>query len=339
MNSAMIANPLISVITVNYNHSDDTVLMIQSLKECSYKNIEIIVVDNGSQNDNPTIITDKFPDIKLIALPNNLGFAGGNNEGIRYATGEYLLLLNNDTEVDPGFLEPMVSVFQENKDAGMVSPRLLFYHSEEKKTIQYAGAERINLYTGRGRNIGWGEIDKGQYDYVRQTDYAHGAALMLSRKVLSEIGCMPDVYFLYYEEHDWCSAMVKKGLKAYYVGKSKVYHKESVSIGKNSPIKTYYMTRNRIVYLRRNANWGSFFLAMLFFLFISAPVAVFRMIKNKESHLIRFFIAAINWNFFHISTLKGFPQLTYKDQAFPQLTGVSKSFETHSKFVESINKN
>lgn len=330
--------PLVSIISVNYNHSEDTLLMIRSLKKCTYKNIEIIVVDNGSYNDDVSVISSEFPEVKLIMLPNNLGFAGGNNEGFRYATGEYMLLLNNDTEVDPGFLEPLVEVFLSHSDVGMASPRLLFYHSPEMKTIQYAGAKRINLITGRGRNLGWGETDHGQYDHVCQTDYAHGAALLLSRKLLDEIGCMPDVYFLYYEEHDWCTAMQKKGLKAYYVGTSKVFHKESVSIGKNSPIKTYYMTRNRMVYLRRNANWGSFLIAMLFFLGISAPVAIFRLLKNRESHLIPFYISAINWNFFHFADLKGFPQLKKRGDGLPDLVGTYHHLESHSKFVKSVNK-
>jgi len=330
--------PLISIITVNYNHSTDTIAMIHSLKKCSYKNIEIIVVDNGSQHDDPSSILKVFPEIKLVLLPNNLGFAGGNNEGFRYANGEYFLLLNNDTEVDVGFLEPLVETLQNNENAGMVSPRLLFYHSPEMKTIQYAGAKKINLLTGRGKNLGWGETDRGQYDYICETDYAHGAALMLSKKILLEVGCMPDVFFLYYEEHDWCTAMQKKGLKAYYAGTSKVYHKESVSIGKNSPIKTYYMTRNRIVYLRRNANWFMFLIAMMFFLFISVPVGIFRFLKNKESNLIKYFTSAIAWNFLNIRGLKGFPRLQKTNNDLPILTGTYNHLASHSKFVESIKK-
>ena len=329
--------PLISIISVNFNHSHDTILMIKSLKNCSYKNIEIIIVDNGSYNDSPTEITNQFPDVKLILLPDNLGFAGGNNEGFRYATGEYILLLNNDTEVDPSFLEPLIATFNEYSDAGMVSPRLLYFHSPDKKTIQYAGANRINLISGRGSNIGWGEIDNGQYNSVYKTDYAHGAALMLSRKVLNEVGCMPDVFFLYYEEHDWCTAMKKKGLNPYYVGTSKVYHKESVSVGKNSPIKTFYMTRNRIIYLRRNADWLSFYLAMFFFFFISVPFAIVRMTKNKEFHLFQYFFSGISWNFKNFKGLKGYPKLVSKEGTLPEIINSQNNYKMHSAFIKSIN--
>ncbi len=330
-------NPLVSIVTVNYNHSEDTLLMIKSLKQCSYKNIEIIVVDNGSFNDNVSSISTEYPDVKLIILPHNLGFAGGNNEGFRHAQGEYVLLLNNDTEVDPNFLEPLVSVFQNNKNVGMASPKLLYFHSPEMKTIQYAGSEDINIYTGRGKNIGMGEIDNGEYNQVRQTDSVHGAALLVSKKVLTEVGCMPDVFFLYYEEHDWCSAMKRKGFIAYYVGTSRVFHKESVSVGKNSPVKTYYMARNRVVYLRRNAKGLSFFLAILFFLSFSAPMAIFRLMRSKDFRLIPYYISAINWNFFHYSNLKGFPVLKPKMNDIPDLVGVSNQHLAHSKFVKSIN--
>jgi len=305
-------NPLVSIISINFNHSDCSLLMIQSLKKCTYKNIEIIVVDNGSNNDNLSIISDEFPDVKLVFLPDNLGFAGGNNEGMRYAEGDYILLLNNDTEVDPGFLEPLIETFQIHSDAGIVSPRLMYFHSPGMKTIQFAGAKRINLKTGRNYSIGSDEIDVGQYNYVCQSDYAHGAALMFSRRVLNEVGCLPDVYFLYYEEHDWCIAAHKKGINVYYVGTSKVFHKGSATIGKNSPIRKYYMTRNRILYLRRNAGWLSFIVAMIFFFSISFPTAIFRMIKKKEYHLLRYFVSGVLWNFTHFKGIKGFPILQSK---------------------------
>lgn len=331
--------PLVSIVSINFNHSIDTLLMIDSLKKCSYKNIEIIILDNASFNDTPGIITEKYPDVKLILLPHNLGFAGGNNEGVKYAKGDYILLLNNDTEVDPGFLEPMIDVFLNFTDVGMVSPKLLYFNSPNMKTIQYAGARNINLYTGRGSNIGWGETDKGQYDGTYKTDFAHGAALLFSRKVLEIVGCMPDLYFLYYEELDWCNFMRKKGLSPYYCGKSKVFHKESVSVGKNSPIKTYYMTRNRIIYLRRNANWFAFLFAMLFFLTVSTPVAVLKMLKNKELGLIKFYFYGILWNFTHLKSLHGFPQFIINNVGNIEIEGSKLQFEKQSKFVKSILEN
>jgi GT2 family glycosyltransferase len=309
--------------------------MIKSLNLCTYKNIEIIIVDNCSKNDNPYIIKELFPDIKLIVLKDNLGFAGGNNEGLKYANGEYILLLNNDTEVDPNFLEPLVEVLMNNEDAGMASPRLLYYYSPNKKTIQYAGANKINLLTGRGSNIGILEIDNGQYNFVKKTDYAHGAALIFPKKLLSILGCMTDLYFLYYEEHDWCNGMKKLGLNAYYVGHSKVYHKESVSVGKNSPLKTYYMTRNRLIYLRRNANWYKLIIALIFFTFVSTPSALLKMLKNKDLKLIKFYLIGILWNLKNFRNLKGYPQLTKNHNGNLEILGLTNQYISHKKFLNS----
>ena len=330
--------PLVSVITVNFNHSDCTLLMIQSLKNCTYKNIEIIVVDNGSSNDDHLYIKNIFPDIKLILLPNNLGFAGGNNEGIRYAVGNYILLLNNDTEVDPGFLEPMIDTFKKYSNVGIVSPRILYFNSPQKKTIQYAGAKHINLKTGRNYSIGYNEIDNGQYNHVCKSDYANGAALMFSRRVLHEVGCLPDVYFLYYEEYDWCIAAQKKGIDIYYVGTSKIFHKGSVSVGKNSPIWKYYITRNRILYLRRNASGLNFLIAMSFYFTISFPMAIFRMLTKKEYHLIIYFVLGVLWNFTHFKSINGFPQLQFTTDNIPKLTNSSNDFEENSRFIQSTQK-
>lgn len=331
-------NPLISIITVNFNFNEYTLLMLRSLKKCTYKNIEIIVVDNASYVDNLSEIEDEFPEAKLVRLHNNLGFAGGNNEGLKYATGDYILLLNNDTEVDSGFLEPLIETFRTNSDAGIVSPRLMYFYSPDMNTIQYAGTTPINLKTGRNKSIGNNEIDRGQYNYVCKTAYANGAALMFSRKLLNTVGCMPDVYFLYYEELDWCVAAQKKGFNTYYVGTSKVYHKKSITVGVNGPIRKYYMARNRILFLRRNADWLTFIISMGFFFSVSYPTAIFRMMKNKEYGLIKFFIGGVFWNFTHFRGLKAFPQIQFSENKIPELYNVSSHFNENSQFIDNLKK-
>lgn len=184
--------PLVSIITINFNQSEYTIQMIESLKQCNYDNLEIIVVDNASTTDDVDRIKDLYPDLILLKLTENLGFAGGNNKGLAVAKGEYFLLLNNDTEVVPGFLQAMIAVFEQHPDAGMVSPRLNYFSSEAKNTIQFAGSTKINAFTNRGSNIGWGETDEGQYNFVAITEFAHGAALMFNHRVLDVLGCMPD---------------------------------------------------------------------------------------------------------------------------------------------------
>jgi GT2 family glycosyltransferase len=137
--------PLVSVISINYNQARVTCDMVASLRRITYPNLEIIVVDNASPSDNPDIIKEEFPEVNLIKSAQNLGFAGGNNLGIAQAKGEYLLFLNNDTEVEPDFLEPLVELFENNPKAGIASPKIKYFDGEH--LIQYAGSRGINPWT------------------------------------------------------------------------------------------------------------------------------------------------------------------------------------------------
>lgn len=289
--------PLISVISVNYDQSELTCLMIASLKKCSYKNIEVIIVDNASPNDDPYLISEQHPDVNLIVSPSNLGFAGGNNLGMELARGKYILFLNNDTEVEPGFLAPMVKALENNPDIGMVSPKIIYHNTGN--IIQYAGAVAIDRVTGRGRKIGHGEKDIGQHDQSRITDLAHGAALMIPMKVIHEVGLMPDIFFLYYEEHDWCEMVKRAGYKVMYVAEATIYHKESMSVGKHSPLKSYFMGRNRLMFMRRNSRGIDFIMSLLYFFIIAFPKKIVTHLIKLEFKLLSSYVKGVSWNLRH----------------------------------------
>ncbi|HSJ66273.1 MAG TPA: glycosyltransferase family 2 protein, partial [Anditalea sp.] len=133
--------PLVSIISINYNQSQLTIEMIRSLKKISYPNYEIIIVDNASPSEDPQLIADAYPDVTLIRSKENLGFSGGNNIGIRAAKGEYFLFLNNDTEVESDFLEPLVDHFKSHPETGIASPKIIFFGTDDR--IQYAGCTGI----------------------------------------------------------------------------------------------------------------------------------------------------------------------------------------------------
>ena len=145
-------NPLVSIITINYEHPHVTCALLESLRHISYPNIEVIVVDNASVKDDPAIISLLFPEVIFIQSKENLGFACGNNLGIRQAKGEYIMLLNNDTEVEPGFIEPLISKLQSDSLIGAVSPKIRFFHTPD--TIQYAGIKPYTPVTLRQYLIG-----------------------------------------------------------------------------------------------------------------------------------------------------------------------------------------
>ncbi len=291
--------PRVSIITINYNQDAVTCELLASLKHVTYPNLEIIVVDNASQLGDADTIKVAYPEIKLIKSEINLGFAGGNNLGIKEATGDYLLFLNNDTEVEPDFIEPLVELFQNNPLAGIASPKIIYFGTD--KIIQYAGSEGLNPWTGRSVTIGNGEKDLGQYNTSSATKLADGAAMMVPKKVIEKVGLMPELYFLYYEELDWCEMIRRAGLSCHYVANATVYHKESISVGKASVLKTYYMNRNRLLFIRRNIKGGAMLTSMLVFLLAACPKKAMEHIVRREGKHLSALFRGLWW---HLQNLR-----------------------------------
>ncbi|MFZ4520410.1 MAG: glycosyltransferase family 2 protein [Bacteroidales bacterium] len=298
--------PLISIISINYDHPEVTCEMLASLRKISYPNIEVIVVDNASPNDDPTCIKEQFPEVNLILSSENLGFAGGNNLGIRQAKGKYILLLNNDTEVDPGFLEPLVLKLEANPSIGAVSPKIRYFHTPD--TIQFSGITEFNHFTIRNKSLGMGQKDTGQFGVDALTSYCHGAAMMIPVRVIREIGLMAECYFLYYEEHDFGARIRHAGYQMWYVHNSLVYHKESISTGKLSPLKTYYMNRSRLIFLRRNVSGLTFMIAALYQVCIAMPKnAMVFLVKGSFDHF-RAYKNAVSWHMSHLFSKEVYEQ-------------------------------
>lgn len=289
-------NPLVSIITLNWNATGLTCDFLRSIREHgTYKNIEVIVVDNASREDPTADLKSTYPPVKVIVNDRNLGFSGGNNVGIRAAQGDYLFIVNNDTEVTPGLIEGLLEVFAQYPDAGMASPK--FHYFFEKGTIEYAGYHSVNIFTGRNSMVGCREKDEGQYNHLKPTHYAHGGGMMVSRRVVEEVGPLHETFFLYYEELDWSQQIRNKGYTIYYQPKSLIYHKESMSTGKSSPLKTFYLTRNRILFMRRNTPFFGFAVFLLYFILFTIPKNTLTfLLKGQRDHLQSFW-KGIMWHF------------------------------------------
>jgi len=286
--------PLVSIVTISYDHPEVTCALLESLRHITYANVEVIVVDNASPNDDPAIIVKLFPEIVFIQSKKNLGFAGGNNLGVRHTKGKYILFLNNDTEVDPGFIEPMVEKLESNPEIGAVSPKIKFFFQPD--TIQFSGQAPINPYTMRSHGYGYGVKDIGKFDQDAPTSFVHGAAMMIPVEVIKKVGMMAEIYFLYYEELDWGARIRAAGYELWYVHNSTVMHKESMSTGKLTPFKTYYMNRARILYLRRNVHGFSFLISFLYQTFVSVPKnTLIFFIKGQRGHGMAY-VKAILWH-------------------------------------------
>lgn len=289
-------NSLISIVTLTWNTTEVTCDFLHSLnRHNTYMNVEVIVVDNGSKEDPTEVFKSIYPDVKVILNGKNLGFTGGNNVGIRAAKGDYLFIVNNDTEITSGLLEGLLEIFYQYPNAGIVSPK--FHYFFKKGTIEYAGYNTVNIFTGRNGMVGCQEIDNGQYNEITETNYAHGGGMMVPRKIIDEVGGLPEQFFIYYEEFDWCEQIKRKGYKVYYQPKSLIYHKESMTTGKASPFKTFYHTRNRILFMRRNIPWTGFIIFLAYFTAFTIPKnsATF-LLKGQKQHLKSFW-KGILWHF------------------------------------------
>ncbi|MFN4087066.1 MAG: glycosyltransferase family 2 protein [Spirosomataceae bacterium] len=237
-------NPLVSIITVNFNQTQVTLELLASLQKISYSPIEVWVVDNGSKEDPQSVIQDAFPEVRVIRSNQNLGFAGGNNLAITQANGQYFMFLNNDTEVQTDFLEPLVEHMEKHKSTGVCASKLRFFHGEQR--IQFAGSTPLHPVKIQSFALGFGQRNEEYVDQAQPTHLAHGAAMMVRSSVITAVGLMPEEYFLYYEEIDWCERIKEAGYQIWYIPNSVVFHKESMSVGKQSPLQVYYKTRNRI---------------------------------------------------------------------------------------------
>jgi hypothetical protein len=243
----------ISIITINYNGLKDTCELIETLP-LEDVSLEVIVVDNASKENEAAIIEQRFPQITVIRSDKNLGFAGGNNLGIKAAHGKYLFFINNDTLLRPqtSDLRPLINRLESSPKIGAVCPKIRFAWGDNP--IQFAGYTPLSPVTMRNRAIGFGETDHGQYDTAHLTPYAHGAAMMVKREVIEKSGLMPECYFLYYEELDWSMMIRRAGYDIWYEPAVTIFHKESKATGQDSPLRTYYITRNRLLFVKRNIN-------------------------------------------------------------------------------------
>ncbi|SEN57188.1 hypothetical protein SAMN05216436_11855 [bacterium A37T11] len=293
-----------SIISVNYNQAEMTVCFLHSLKKyASHDNLEVIVVDNGSKCDECLKFAEAYPGLIYIRSDENLGFAGGNNLGISRASGKYLLLLNNDTEITEGFVKSMCKEMEKCPEIGLLSPLILYF--DQKQTIQYAGYTAMNYFTGRNKGIAFRESDLGQFNNTTyEVGFCHGAAMMCRRSDLERVGVMDERYFLYYEELDWCERFRRAGKKIVFTGKAKIYHKESMSVGKESPLKSYFMTRNRWLYIRRNSSLLSRLMFSLYYLCLVFPIMQFNYARRKRYDLSLAAWKGIYWNLLHKSNSK-----------------------------------
>ena len=276
---------LLSIITINYNGLKDTCELIDTLP-LNDETIEVIVVDNASTQDEATEIGKRYPQVKVIKSDKNLGFAGGNNLGIQAAHGKYLFFINNDAILpQPSAISHLLTRLESSDQIGMVCPKIKFSWGDHR--IQYAGYTPLSKITLRNKSIGFGEQDNGQYDTPHPTPYAHGAAMMVKREVIEQVGMMPECYFLYYEELDWSMMIRRTGYEIWYEPACTVFHKESQTTGQQSPLKTYYIIRNRLLFAQRNIDGSEKYLTYIYLICIVAVRDVLKYLCKGQINMAK----------------------------------------------------
>ncbi len=255
------------IIILNWNQPKLTIECLESIKKLHVKNfkLQIVVVDNGSTDGSVALIKSQIPmsndQWEILETGENLGFAAGNNVGIKYALkndADYVVLLNNDTEVDSGLIDGLLKTFEENPKAGVVSPKIYFAKgfefykdrykdSELGKVIWYAGGNMDwnNVY---GSNHGVDEVDEGQFEKVSETDFATGCCIMFPAKVLNKVGLFNEKYYLYMEDADLSQRIRIAKYQILYTPYGYLWHKVSQSSGIGSQLNDYFITRNRLMF-------------------------------------------------------------------------------------------
>jgi hypothetical protein len=279
----------VSIITINYNGLEDTCALIETIP--FNENMEVIVVDNASKNQEAETIAQLYPYVKVIKNEQNVGFAGGNNIGILAAQGKFIFLINNDTIFKKFNIQTLVDRLESSPNIGIVCPKIQF--AWDNNPIQFAGYSKLSKITVRNHAIGFNEVDHGQYDTAHPTPYAHGAAMLIKRDAIDKVGLMPECYFLYYEELDWSIMFTRAGFQIWYEPKCNIYHKESQAIGQKSPLRTYYLTRNRLMLVQRNPLEFNKTLAYLYLIGIVSLRDTLKYIISARYDLLKATIRAL----------------------------------------------
>jgi len=243
-------------IILNWNGLKDTIECIRSLEKVTYQAHTIIIIDNASADNSVNEINRQFPSYTLLINKLNLGFAEGNNVGIRYALdngADYIFLLNNDTTVAPDIIDNLIASAQQHPKAGLLNPKIYFYNDPDR--IWSAGGywdDKAKYF----EQFGEGELDKGQYDTVKPIEFAIGCAMFIPRAAIEKVGLLDKTFFLNYEEIDYCFRIKHAGLEVLYIPEAKVWHKISASFGgESSPLKVYYTFRNRLLWAKKHLSF------------------------------------------------------------------------------------
>ena len=289
-------SPLVSIVVLCYNGSPHLKTCLDSIEHLTYKNIEVILVDNASTDNSVDIVKSNYPWVRIVSNDRNLGYTGGNNVGARVANGKYIFFLNQDTEIDCRCLDNLVNVIEKDDKIGICGCKILLFYN--RHYFHHAGGEYnlIGITLDRGRY----DFDEGQYNKVENVTFANGVALLVRKNLLRKIGLFDPKFFAYNEDVDICLRAWMSGNRVVYVPKAVVYHKLGANFGRLSPITIFHASKNNLIILFKNISPREMlFLPMLAFAYRVALITAY--LKKREPAKARAVMSAAVWAFKNIS--------------------------------------
>jgi GT2 family glycosyltransferase len=250
-------SPSVAVIVLNWNGTDDTIECLESLKRVTYPRAEIVVVDNGSHPSPRTAIRAAYPTATYLENDRNLGYAGGNNVGIRYALErghDYVFVLNNDTVVEPDFVTAAVAAAESDSRIAVVGIKVLAFEDPALVWVAYG---EVTYRQGLVRLIGYYERDGERFAEQRDVEWVPGTALLLRRQALEQIGLFDEAFFAYHEDVDWCTSAREQSWRVVFAPAARILHKGHRSSGGKGYVtpRQYLAGRNMVRFVRKHARW------------------------------------------------------------------------------------
>lgn len=292
---AIKASPLVSIITLNWNQTETTTQFLESTRKLTYKNFEVIVCDMGSATDpGPQIFKGNYPNTRLLQADITLKSSGAAKWAVTQAKGDFILFMNNQTEVTENLVEELLTPLLEDSALGVTCPKIYSYRN--KNIIEYAGCKPVNVLTGKSNIVGHREKDKGQYDKKAYTSGVFSGAMMIRRNVIEKGGVLSQNFFVYFDDTEISNRILKTGYKILYQPKAIVYSKYSVANKRKTAMEVYYNTRNRILAMRNNTSAVHFVAFLIFCSLFYIPANIIRFTATWQFGHLKAFFKAITWN-------------------------------------------
>ncbi len=288
-------NPKVYLLVLNWNMPDDTIECLRSLQAQDYDNFTIVLIDNASEDDSVKVLSAEFPDIRIIVNKQNLGFAEGNNIGIRYAienNADYIFILNNDLTLKEDCLRRLIAAGEKTPKSGMLAPKVYYY--DDPKVINSLGTS-IDWFRLRPHLSFCNQIDKGQFKENRDAQILVGCALMIKKRVVEKIGMLDKDFFMLHEEADWCLRSLKAGYRNIVIPEAVAFHKASKTMKKFLTPAIYYSIRNFLYLSYKNAPLVGRLKVFLGLVYLVFKNAILLMSKNLQKNSIAFFCGIFDY--------------------------------------------